>query len=112
MEIMSNTSGNSLLALLTGALVGVGIGILFAPDKGTKTREKIKDGFQDAKDDLKQKLDEVSEQLKSKLTHSKDNLEDSFEDMVSNASHKTEDLISFLEQKLAELKEQNAKLQK
>jgi gas vesicle protein len=112
MEIMSNTSGNSLLALLTGALVGVGIGILFAPDKGTKTREKIKDGFQDAKDDLKQKLDEVSEQLKSKLTHSKDNLEDSFEDMVSNVSHKTEDLISFLEQKLAELKEQNAKLQK
>jgi gas vesicle protein len=112
MEIMSNTSGNSLLALLTGALVGVGIGILYAPDKGTKTREKIKDGFQDAKDDLKQKLDEVSEQLKSKLTHSKDNLEDSFEDMVSNVSHKTEDLISFLEQKLAELKEQNAKLQK
>jgi gas vesicle protein len=112
MEIMSNTSGNSLLALLTGALVGVGIGILFAPDKGTKTREKIKDGFQDAKDDLKQKLDEVSEQLKSKLTHSKDNLEDSFGDMVSNVSHKTEDLISFLEQKLAELKEQNAKLQK
>jgi gas vesicle protein len=112
MEIMSNTSGNSLLALLTGALVGVGIGILFAPDKGTKTREKIKDGFQDAKDDLKHKLDEVTEQLKSKLTHSTDNLEDSFEDMVSNASHKTEDLISFLEQKLAELKEQNAKLQK
>jgi gas vesicle protein len=112
MEIMSNTSGNSLLALLTGAVVGVGIGILFAPDKGTITREKIKDSFQDAKDDLKQKLDEVSEQLKSKLTHSKDNLEDSFEDLVSNASHKTEDLISFLEQKLAELKEQNAKLQK
>ena len=109
---MSNTSGNSLLALLTGALIGAGIGILYAPDKGTKTREKIKDGFQDAKDDLKHKLDEVSEQLKSKLTHSKDNLEDSFEDMVSNVSHKTEDLISFFLLKLAELKEQNAKLQK
>jgi gas vesicle protein len=98
---MSNTSGNSLLALLTGALIGAGIGILYAPDKGTKTREKIKDGFQDAKDDLK-----------NKLNNSKDNLEDSFEDMVSNVSHKTEDLILFLEQKLAELKEQNAKLQK
>ena len=40
---MSNTSGNSLLALLTGALIGAGIGILYAPDKGSKTREKIKD---------------------------------------------------------------------
>ena len=89
---MSNTSGNSLLALLTGALIGAGIGILYAPDKGTKTREKIKDGFQDAKDDLK-----------NKLNNSKDNLEDSFEDMVSNVSHKTEDLILFLEQKLAEM---------
>ena len=61
---------------------------------------------------MKQKLDEVSEQLKNKLSYSKDNLEDSFEDLISNVSYKTEDVISFLEQKLAELKEQNAKFQK
>ena len=61
---------------------------------------------------MKHKLDEVSEQLKNKLSSSKDTLEDSFEDLISNVSYKTEDVISFLEQKLAELKEQNAKLQK
>ena len=59
---MSNTSGNSLLALLTGALIGAGIGILYAPDKGTKTREKIKDGFDDAKDNLKHKFEDVTHQ--------------------------------------------------
>ncbi len=52
---MSNNT-NSVLALLLGAAIGAGVGILFAPDKGSKTREKIKDGFDDAKDNLKHKL--------------------------------------------------------
>ncbi len=109
---MSNNTGNTILALLTGAAIGVGMGILFAPDKGSKTREKIKDGFDEAKDDLKQKLEDVSEQLKNKFANTKCNFEDSYEDMVSNMSHKTEDVISFLETKLTELKKENAKLQK
>jgi gas vesicle protein len=33
---MSNSTGNTFLALLTGAVIGAGIGILFAPDKGSK----------------------------------------------------------------------------
>ena len=40
---MSNNTGNSVLALLLGAAIGAGVGILFAPEKGSKTREKIKD---------------------------------------------------------------------
>ena len=42
----------------------------------------------------------------------KENLKDSVENLLSNSSYKTEEAISFLEQKLAELKQQNAKLQK
>ena len=52
---MSSRNGNSLIALLAGAAVGLGLGILFAPDKGSKTREKIKDGFDDLKDEVKNK---------------------------------------------------------
>ena len=42
---MSNSTGDTFLALLIGAAIGVGVGILFAPDKGTTTRQKIKDTF-------------------------------------------------------------------
>ena len=109
---MSNSTGNTFLALLTGVAMGAGIGILFAPDKGSKTREKIKDGFDDVKNELKNKLDHASEELNGKFSTAKNDLEETYEDLVSNMSHKTEDIILFLEEKLAELKRQNAKLQK
>ncbi|MFH6970036.1 YtxH domain-containing protein [Flavobacterium petrolei] len=109
---MSNNTGNTLLAVLAGVAIGAGLGILYAPDKGSKTRGKLKDGFDDAKNDLQNKFDTVSSQLNDKLTTAKFDLEDSYEDLVSNMSHKTEEVISFLEDKLAELKRQNAKFQK
>lgn len=109
---MSNNTGNTLIALVTGAIVGAGIGILFAPDKGSKTRGKIKDGYKDAEKDLKKKFDSLSEEVKNKFSTAKVDFEGSYEDLLSNMSYKTEDVISFLEVKLAELKNKNAKLQK
>lgn len=109
---MANNAGNMLIALIGGAAIGAGLGILFAPDKGTKTRGKIKDGYKEAKKDLKCKYKNLTGEMKHKLKSSKLGLEESYEDLVSDVSHKTEDVISFLEMKLAELKEQNAKLQK
>lgn len=109
---MSNNTGNTLLALLTGAAIGAGIGILFAPDKGSRTRGKIKHGYDDAKKNLKHKFDDASEELKNKFSSNKKDLQETYEELISNVSHKTEDVIVFLESKLADLKEQNAKLQK
>lgn len=109
---MSNNTGNSLLALLAGAAIGAGIGILFAPDKGSRTREKIKGGYDDAKNNLKHKFEDVTDQLRSRFAGAKYDLDETYEELVSNMSHKTEDVISFLETKLADLKEKNAKLQK
>lgn len=109
---MSNNTGNTLLAVLSGAAIGAVVGILFAPDKGTNTREKIKDGLQDAKKDWNHRFENITEELKSKFSNTKNDFEENYNELVSNMSHKTEDVITFLEKKLAELKEQNAKFQK
>ena len=109
---MSNKNGNNALALLVGAAIGVGVGILFAPDKGSKTRAKIKDNLDDWKIDVNNKLADYEEDIRAKLSGSKENLKESVENLLSNSSYKAEEAISFLEEKLAELKKQNAKLQK
>ena len=113
---MSTNNGNGVLALLAGAAIGYGLGVLFAPDNGTKTRDKIKHGFRDGFDDLKDraksKWDSFDDNTRERLSNTKDLFKERVEDILSNTSYKAEEAIGFLEEKLAELKKQNAKLQK
>ena len=98
---MSQNNGNSIVAILAGVALGATAGILFAPDKGSKTRGKIKDGIDDAKN-----------KFQGRYADTKHDVEGSYDELLSNLSHKAEDAISFLEDKLAELRKQNAKFQK
>lgn len=101
---MSNNTGNIVLALLAGAVVGAGIGILVAPDKGSNTRKKIKDGINVSKDDLLAKLNEVMEMLQGKAEDVASSFEDVLENVIQNGGESKEEVIALLEAKLAQLK--------
>jgi gas vesicle protein len=97
-------NGGTVLALLAGAAIGAGLGILFAPEKGEKTRGKIKDKYEGQKNDLMDKFGELSNTVKSKFDKTKVDLEKGFDDLVNNADDKSEEVIAKLERKLQELK--------
>jgi gas vesicle protein len=58
------SSGSVLLSFLLGGVVGAGLALLFAPQSGRETRQKIKD----LTDDVKEKSAEYVNQAKEKAT--------------------------------------------
>ncbi len=108
---MANT-GNTLLALVTGAAIGAAVGLLYAPDSGEKTRKKLNKDAKKAQDKFSKKYQETSSNLSSKAKQAKLDFESRLETTLSSASHKADDILSALETKLEDLRKQNAKLQK
>ena len=108
---MANT-GNTLLALITGAAIGAGIGLLYAPDSGENTREKLRKDANDAQDRFSKKYHETSSNLSERAKKARVDFETRLEETLSSASHKADDILAAMETKLEELRKQNAKLQK
>ncbi|MFP9112746.1 YtxH domain-containing protein [Flavobacterium sp. RHBU_3] len=99
---------STIVAVLAGAAVGAALGILFAPDEGSKTRKKIKDGATQKADELKNKIGDFTETVKSKFGYASQDIEAGLDKLVANVEDKAEEVIATLEKKLEELKN-NAK---
>ena len=93
---MSNSKKSSGIGkFVAGAAIGAGLGILFAPKKGSETRK-----------DLKEKLDNVVAKIKSVDT---EEVKEMFEQKVEQKKEEPEDLDKQKTLKIAKQKGENIK---
>ena len=63
----SNNAVKLIGALLIGASIGGALGILFAPDKGSKTRKKIVRKSENITDELEEKFNNFLKEIKREV---------------------------------------------
>lgn len=107
---MKSNTGETLLALLTGAIIGAGVGILYAPAKGSETRKRIGDEAQKAGERLKEGVEETATKLSKQAQKARTSFEDKLSETLEGASDKADDILLALEKKLETLRKENAKL--
>lgn len=61
------STGKMVAGILGGLAIGVAIGILFAPDKGSETRRKIVKRGKDSVDGIKEKLHDIADEIGQKF---------------------------------------------
>jgi gas vesicle protein len=62
---MKSTSKIAIISVIAGAAIGAALGILFAPDKGSVTRKKLKDKAEDLGDNLSDKYNVLKDEYKT-----------------------------------------------
>jgi gas vesicle protein len=89
MSHSSSDKSGAVVALLAGLAVGAVLGILFAPDSGKNTREKISDKALDLTDNAKDSLHSIKDKIsfgKDSLVSLKDRVVDTVKTKVESAT--------------------------
>ncbi|MCS6967202.1 MAG: YtxH domain-containing protein [Cytophagales bacterium] len=66
-----NKSTSALLGFIAGAATGIALGVLFAPDKGTSTRDKLSYQLEKYLDVLKELIDKLSQKEEEPVNKAK-----------------------------------------
>ena len=67
-------STKSFLSLLAGLAAGAALGILYAPDKGWKTRARVKKAAANGYEDLKENLGDLGAKVDEKAAEAKESI--------------------------------------
>jgi gas vesicle protein len=81
---------NNVLGVVAGLAAGALLGVLFAPDKGSKTRKKIKNKTIEAKKNLKEEFDNFLDTISKKYN----SLVDKEEDLVEKEKEIIKDAVN------------------
>ncbi|GAA5034805.1 hypothetical protein GCM10011506_29070 [Marivirga lumbricoides] len=92
--------GSNFLMFITGAAVGAAIGILYAPDKGINTRDKLSYRLDKYKEMLEDLLNDISEGKELGLSSAKSD----GEKVINSAKLKAEQLLSDVDELLGQIK--------
>lgn len=95
------------LTFLTGALIGVGLGILFAPKEGSETRKELQKKLSDLWDKIRvMDANEIKESLESKLEDIEKGIKElDKEKIMEIAKEKSEALKKKVEELIIKAKE-------
>ena len=91
-----NKSSNFLAGLLTGALAGTVLALLYAPDTGKNTRDKLSYRLGEYLDDLNELIDQLKEEKEILVSEAKEK----GDKVVLDAKNRAETLISEAEELL------------